>query len=57
VNQYLAAGLIDELRTHITPVVLGAGERLFAGVPPLHLEILAVRGASLATHVSYRVLR
>jgi dihydrofolate reductase len=27
VNQYLAAGLIDELRTHIAPVTLGAGER------------------------------
>jgi dihydrofolate reductase len=57
VNQYLAAGLIDELRTHIAPVTLGAGERLFDGVPPLHLELLAVRPASLVTHISYRVLR
>jgi dihydrofolate reductase len=31
VNQYLAAGLIDELNTHIAPVTLGAGERLFEG--------------------------
>jgi dihydrofolate reductase len=57
VNQYLAAGLIDELRTHIAPVTLGAGERLFDAVPPLHLELLAVRPASLVTHISYRVLR
>jgi dihydrofolate reductase len=57
INQYLAAGLIDELRTHIAPVTLGAGERLFDGVPPLHLELLAVRAASLTTHISYRVLR
>jgi dihydrofolate reductase len=49
VNQYLAAGLIDELRTHIAPLTLGAGERLFDGVPPLQLELLAVRAASLAT--------
>jgi hypothetical protein len=35
---------------------LGAGERLFDGVPPLQLEILAARAASLTTHVSYRVL-
>jgi dihydrofolate reductase len=56
VNQYLAAGLIDEIRTHIVPVTIGAGERLFDGVPPLNLEIIAVRGASLTTHISYRVL-
>jgi dihydrofolate reductase len=56
VNQYLAAGLIDELRTHIAPVTLGAGERLFEGVPPLQLELLGVRAASLTTHISYRVL-
>jgi dihydrofolate reductase len=56
VNQYLAAGLIDEIRTHIAPVTVGAGERLFDGVPPLSLEIIAVRGASLATHISYHVL-
>jgi dihydrofolate reductase len=56
VNQYLAAGLVDELRTHIAPVTLGGGERLFDGVPPLHLEFLAVRAASLTTHISYRLL-
>jgi dihydrofolate reductase len=56
VNQYLAAGLLDELRTHIAPVTVGAGERLFDGVPPLNLQIIAVRGASLTTHISYRVL-
>ena len=55
VNQYLAAGRVDELRTHIAPVTLGAGERLFDGVPPLQLELLAVRAASLATHISYRL--
>src|ERR1051325_8770606 len=31
VNQYLAAGLLDELHLHIVPVVLGAGERLLEG--------------------------
>ena len=56
INQYLAAGLIDELRLHISPITLGAGTRLFEGVPPLKLEQVKARVASLATHVTYRVL-
>ncbi|MFC3493799.1 dihydrofolate reductase family protein [Glycomyces rhizosphaerae] len=56
VNQYLAAGLIEELRLHISPFTMGAGTRLFEGVPPLHLEQVSSRGASLVTHVTYRVL-
>ena len=56
INQYLGAGLLDELRTHIAPVTLGAGERLFEGVPGLNLEQVSARGASLVTHITYRVL-
>ncbi len=57
INQYLRAGHIDELRTHVVPVTLGAGARLFEDVPALNLEIISTRGASLVTHISYRVLR
>ena len=56
VNQYLAAGLIDELQLHIVPLTLGAGTRLFEGVPPLKLEQVKSRAARLVTHVTYRVL-
>jgi dihydrofolate reductase len=56
VNQYLAAGLIDEVRLHIVPFTMGAGTRLFDGVPPLHLEQVAARAATSVTHVTYRVL-
>jgi dihydrofolate reductase len=56
INQYLAAGLIDELRLHIVPLTLGAGTRLFDGVPPLKLEQVESRAARLVTHVTYRVL-
>lgn len=55
INQYLAAGLIHELRLHIAPLTLGAGTRLFEGVPPLELEQLTSRTASRVTHVTYRV--
>lgn len=57
VNQYLAAGLIDELRLHVVPMVLGAGERLFEGVGDRNLELLSVRGNHLVTHLNYRVIR
>ncbi|QKW37090.1 dihydrofolate reductase family protein [Actinomadura sp. NAK00032] len=56
VNQYLKAGLIDELRLHIAPIVLGAGERLFADVGDLALEPVAVSHTDLVTHVTYRRL-
>ena len=54
VNQYLAAGLLDELRLHVTPCILGAGERVFAGLPAQQLELVSVRPASRVTHLTYR---
>jgi dihydrofolate reductase len=57
VNQFLAAGLLDELRLHVTPSILGAGERIFDGVPPQQLERVSVRAASLVTHITYRPVR
>jgi dihydrofolate reductase len=57
VRQFLAAGLIDELRLHIAPIVLGAGERLLDGVANLKVEPTEVSGTGLVTHVRYRVIR
>ncbi|WP_433511741.1 dihydrofolate reductase family protein [Nonomuraea sp. CA-143628] len=58
VNQYLAAGLIDELRLHVAPVILGRGERLFDGVGDTNLEPVGeVSGTGLVTHLMYRVVR
>jgi dihydrofolate reductase len=57
VNQYLAAGLLDELHLHIAPVILGAGERLLTDVGQPTLEQLEVRSSPVVTHVKYRVAR
>jgi dihydrofolate reductase len=56
VNQYLAARLIDELRLHVAPVLLGAGKRLFEGVGDLHLELLDTSGTELVAHLTYRIV-
>jgi dihydrofolate reductase len=58
INQYLAAGLVDELEVHVAPLILGGGERLFDGVgPDLKLEQLrAVEGPGVA-HLKYRVVK
>jgi dihydrofolate reductase len=55
INQYLAAGLLDELYLHVAPVVLGGGERLFADVGDPKLEPIEVVASPAVTHVKYRV--
>ncbi len=57
VNQYLAARLIDELRLHVAPMLIGAGARLLESVGNGSLEPLEVRHTGLVTHLSYRVVR
>jgi dihydrofolate reductase len=58
INQYLAAGLVDELELHIAPVMLGGGARLFEGVgPDVRLEQVRAVEAPGVTHVKYRVTR
>lgn len=55
VNQYLAAGLIDELWLHVVPLVFGDGKRLFEGVKMRGLEVLEVRSTAEVMHVRYGV--
>jgi dihydrofolate reductase len=57
VNQFLAAGLLDQLRLHVAPCILGAGERIFDGVPSQQLEQVSIRATSLVTHITYSPLR
>jgi dihydrofolate reductase len=58
INQYLAAGLVDELELGVVPIVLGGGARLFAGIGPgLKLEPIRTVEAPGVTHLKYRVVK
>jgi dihydrofolate reductase len=57
VNQFLAAGLLDELRMHVVPLILGAGARLFEGVADAELEQVSAVQTDLVTHLTYRRAR
>jgi dihydrofolate reductase len=57
VQQYLAAGLLDELYLHVVPIVLGGGERLLENVGDPQLEPIEVVPSPTVTHVKYRVVR
>lgn len=53
VRQYLTAGLIDEIHLAISPVLLGRGENLLAGIDTVSLGYTCTEHASTdhATHV------
>ena len=53
VRQYLRAGLIDELHFAFSPVVLGQGEAMFAGIdlPALGYRVSEHQATEHATHI------
>jgi dihydrofolate reductase len=56
VQQYLAAGLLDELLVSLVPIHLGSGARLFdnLGEPKPRLRQVQVVEAPDVTHIRYR---
>jgi len=55
--QYLNAGLVDEFSIALSPVLFGAGTRLFDGVDAAKVALEPVRSepSSRATHLTYAV--
>jgi dihydrofolate reductase len=57
VQQYLAAGVVDEFDLHIVPILLADGERLLENVGNLKLEQVRAIEAPGVTHIKYRVVK
>jgi dihydrofolate reductase len=59
IQQFLRAGLLDELQIHVVPLLLGGGVRLFddSGTGDVELEQTRVVESPAVTHLRYRVVR
>ena len=59
VQQFLKAGLVDEIQIHVTPLLLGGGVKLLDGLndDDVKLEITRVVESPTVTHLRYRVVR
>ena len=57
-QQYLAAGLVDEIRIYLVDVLLGGGRRLFDQLPErVDLELKGLSQTGNVTHLEYRLVR
>jgi dihydrofolate reductase len=54
VQQYLRAGLLDEIHVVVVPVLLGGGERLFDGPVPEGWRCVEFVPSSSVAHVRLR---
>lgn len=56
-QQYLAAGLLDEIQVHVAPVLLGGGVRLFEDREgePIRLEPARALSSPAVTHLRFRL--
>jgi dihydrofolate reductase len=57
-QQAVRAGLVDEIRLHVVPVLFGAGTRLFddPGTEHIELEPTEVVASPAVTHLRFRVV-
>ena len=59
IQQYLSAGLLDEIQIHLVPVLLGEGVRLFdqLGAEQIELKRIRVIESPSVTHLRFRVVK
>jgi dihydrofolate reductase len=58
-QQYLNAGLLDELQIHVAPLLLGGGVRLFDNVDAERVRLEGIKAiqSPAVTHLTYRVVK
>ena len=58
-QQYLRAGLVDDLILQVAPVLLGSGSRLFDDIAPGPTELRRERvlGSPFVTHLKFSVTK
>jgi len=59
IRQYLKAGLLDEMRIHLIPILLGGGVRLFEDLDPAGIELRRTNTIETpsATHLRFSVVK
>jgi dihydrofolate reductase len=57
INQYLAAGLVDEIDISIAPMIMAGGERLFEALQRRALKLTQIRAVDApgVAHIKYQV--
>jgi dihydrofolate reductase len=58
-QQYIRAGLVDEISIHLVPVLFGSGTRMFEnlGAEHIRLETSGVIETPEATHLRFRIVK
>jgi dihydrofolate reductase len=58
-QQYIRAGLVDELSIHLVPVLFGGGIRMFEHLGGEHIELEPIEAIETraATHLRYRIVK
>jgi dihydrofolate reductase len=58
-EQYIRAGLVEEIQIHLVPVLFGSGTCMFEhlGSEDIQLETVEVIETAAATHLRFRVVK